>query len=505
MTRLIGRFAGRVGMPARPALLALGWFALACLLIVFLFRDAAARAVRLWIDTPTYSYAFLVVPIAIYLAAHKAGRAALPSVAPLPLLALLQLPIGLAWYAAVAAEIVEAQQFCLLGAVYVTFVALFGWRLARAHLVALLLLGFLVPSGQFLVPPLQVLSAEMAAGLLRLFGAPIYLDGLYIQMPEATYHVERGCAGLNFVLVTMVLALVVGELFYSRLWKKAAVMAGLLAVAVVSNPVRIFAIVYIDWLTNRSTDIVSDHLTYGWAFFAAILAVVLPVAIRFRDADTAGGAADAAPGRAPAAARLATAALLAVGLAAIAPGATFALGRTAARAAEAMPAMPPGLPGLELAQPATWRATRGFLVETSAAYAAAGQPAVAARVILRLTPTPRARLVDRWQPQAAAPAARLLDTAETGAGRVALYQAGGAASRMLFAVCYLAGRHCHPDPASHRRAVLAGLARDPLAGTGLVILSQAVPPARPSDPQRLLAAMELIVGQVAPVLAPAAK
>jgi hypothetical protein len=45
-------------------------------------------------------------------------------------------------------------------------------------------------------------------------------------------------------------------------------MAALLAMAVVSNPVRIFDHL-IDWLTNRSTDIVSDPAC-RWAFSPAI-------------------------------------------------------------------------------------------------------------------------------------------------------------------------------------------------------------------------------------------
>ncbi|MCC6471333.1 MAG: exosortase [Alphaproteobacteria bacterium] len=467
-------------IPGKPTLAALGWLAANLALLFVLFRESAERAVRLWIDSPTYSYAFLIVPISIYLIADKAGRAALPAIRPSPALLLLHVPIALIWYAAVVGEVVEAQQFCLLAAGYVAIAALFGLAVVRAHLVALLLLAFLVPSGQFLILPLQVSSAQVAALLLRLSGAPLFLDGFVIQMPEASYNVESGCAGLNFVLVTIVLALIVGELFYTKLHKKIAVMAGLLAVALIANPVRIYAIILVDWLTNRTTDIVSDHLTYGWAFFAAVLAAVLPIALRYRDdvparpatpPDTA-PAMPVPPPKTGLMQRIAVTGLAGIVLSAVAPLAVLGLGMRATMAIGSLPALPGVVDKARAETVMPWQATDGAMARSGAIYVTEGRPPATVDVTLRLAPTARARLVDRWQPLAMDPVPRFTDTATASAGRAALYQSGALVDRKLWVVCFLVDGTCYPDGGSHRRAVLSAMAREPLARAGFIVLSQ---------------------------------
>jgi hypothetical protein len=130
--------------------------------------------------------AFLIVPISIYRSRNGPTRpvAAHHAVADL---------------AAVAssdrrhvvcgdpAEIVEIQQFCLL-AVYVDRRAVRhadGWRASGGADAPWL------PGAERPVPAgaAAVLSAG-SRGILRVVGAPVYLDHLYIQMP-ASYHVSR--------------------------------------------------------------------------------------------------------------------------------------------------------------------------------------------------------------------------------------------------------------------------------------------------------------------------
>lgn len=490
-------------LPGRQTLVALGWLAASVLPLLFWYRDAAERAVRQWIDIPTYSYAFLIAPLAVYLVADKAGRVSIPPPEPWPLPLALHLPIGLAWYLAVAVEVVELQQFCLLAAVYVTFAALFGLRMVKAHVVALVLLGFMVPTGQFLVPPLQVMSAHASVLLLRLAGAPVFLDGFNILMPEAAYHVEPGCAGLNFVLVTIVLGLVMGELFFRTLFKKVAVMVGLLVAAIVSNPIRIFGIVYIDWQTNRTTDIVSDHLTYGWAFFAAVLAVVLPIALRYRDdaADRPPDSVAAKPAGPGIERKLATTAIGGMALAAMLPLAVLAIGHRTATAAGAMAPLP-AVNGVAPESQTGWRVVAGSIAEIAATYAGHDRPPMRAEAALRLAPTPRARLVERWP---LLEDRRFVEVARTEFGRVGLYRSGTIADRTLWAMCYPVAGTCQPDPGGLRRAIVATLPRDPLARAGYIVLSQPVPPgaAMPRGEQYrpLLAALGQIVAATAPNLA----
>lgn len=490
------------GPAYRTALLA---FAGVLAVLVTLHYDAAARAVQLWTDSPTYSFAYLIVPLSAYLVVHKLGGIAPPRVAPLPWVMLLQLPIAALWYVAVMVEVIEIQQFCLLGAVYVAILAIFGWDVVRTNAVALMLLVFLVPSGQFAIALLQDSSAVLAVLMLRLIGVPVFLDGWVVQLPTSSYFVAPGCAGLNFVLVAIVLALVVGELFYNNLGKRIAVLIGLLAMALIANPIRIFAIIAIDWATNQTTDIVSDHLTYGWAFFAVVLAICLPIAVRFRDdlPGTARAAAPAAPLRLKA--HLATAAALGVVLGGAIPIALFSTAIARTRPAETLPALPTSLNGVPGARE-PWRRLAPATMTAAAAY-------VLPTGVLRLEATlhevavPNLRLLDRFPPPHAADphdeedAPRPLGTAAIAAGELGLFATNDGGEPRVWAVCYLVDGRCLPNGGQYRRAVLKSLPGNPTGRAAIVMASERAGAAgAPGEAKlRLLEAISAAVQGLAPV------
>lgn len=452
----------------------LACLALALAAIVVLHYDAAARAVVLWWDSPTYSFAFLIAPLSIYLVAMKAQPT--PPARPLPALTVLHLPILAVWFLAVALEVIEFQQFALLGAIYVTIVSILGFRVALHHAVAVLLLVFLVPSGQFLVPVLQHLSADLSVAMLRIWGVPVFQDDLVIQLPESSYFVAPGCAGLNFVLVSIVLGLVVGELFYKSVGKRVAVVIGLVGVALIANPIRIFAIIAIDHATNRTTDIVSDHLTYGWAFFAAVLAVCLPVALQFRD-DLAGVGPSSAPEAvAPAPRLLALTAALGVALTALGPLGLMLAGGQGADRLERLPALPASLAEAQ-GQVEPWRRLSGPVAESQASYPLAAGGSMRLQATLRLAPTPERRMLDAWPPpsvvEESQPERR--HVVAVAGGSIATYATAKDGDRRFWAVCFLVDGQCLADGGAYRRAILKALPGAPLGAAGVLIASMPQP------------------------------
>ncbi len=471
--------ASPLGVQPRSYGAVLVWLVIALGAVVALHYHAAERAVRLWHDSPTYSFAFLIVPLAIYLAWMK--PTATPAARPMPWLLVLHLPILAGWYLAVALEVIEIQQFALLGAIYVTIVSLIGYRAALHHAVALLLLVFLVPSGQFAVPPLQYLSADLSVLMLKIWGVPVYQDGLVIQLPESSYFVAPGCAGLNFFLVAIVLALVVGELFYNSVWKRIAVVIGLVAMALIANPVRIFAIIAIDHATNRTTDIVSDHLTYGWAFFAAVLAICLPIALQFRDDLPAATQTPAGP--APDPRRLALTAVLGALLAALGPLGLMLAAPGGERLA-GLPALPASLGGPS-GKVEPWKPVSGRVAEARATYPMDGGGSLQLEATLRSAPAPERRLLDAWPPPSVAgedpPERRHVLSFPTGGASA--YATAKDGDRRLWAVCYMVEGQCLADGGAYRRAILKSLPTTPLVPAGVLIASMPLPYlADPRDP-----------------------
>ena len=91
----------------RPALAVL-LLGLAVLLAVF--WEEGAAAVRIWDTSTAYNHCWLIAPIAAWLAWQRRHRLALIAPAPAPLLALLAIPPALAWLVAERLGIMEGRQ-----------------------------------------------------------------------------------------------------------------------------------------------------------------------------------------------------------------------------------------------------------------------------------------------------------------------------------------------------------------------------------------------------------
>ena len=159
-----------------------------------LFGQEIAGAVRVWAGSRTYNHCFLILPIVIYLVWQR--RDALVAIAPRPapvgLVAILAL--SFLWLFAAKLDILEARQFVFIGIVQAMLFTLLGGTAYRRLLGPLLYLFFLVPSGEFLVPRLQDVTAHFAVAGLHLVGVPVYSDGTFIEIPEGTFVVAEACA-----------------------------------------------------------------------------------------------------------------------------------------------------------------------------------------------------------------------------------------------------------------------------------------------------------------------
>ncbi len=298
---------------------AMGTIAIGLCLLVALFWHAASKAVGIWSTSSAYNHAFLIAPISLYLVYER--RASLVAITPAPDLRalVLALPFAAAWLLAAAAEIDEGRQIALVGFMQVLFLAVLGWPAYRALAFPLLYLWLMVPTGEFLLAPLQAMTAATATEGLRVAGVPVFAEGMQIETPTGTYNVAPGCAGLNFLLAALAFSLLFTNLVYRGRVKRAAAVAVGLAAAIVANWVRVWAIILIDHFTDRQTDIVADHLLYGWGFFAVVMLVAMWLGLRLRDDTPAAAAPTAAAVASPRPIRFTAAAGLTVVLAALAP------------------------------------------------------------------------------------------------------------------------------------------------------------------------------------------
>lgn len=251
--------------------------------ILALDAEAVLRAVDVWSSSKTYNHCFLILPICAYLAWERRDILRKVDPAPFPLAILGILPFAVAWLLARFVSVLEAQQFALMGMVQMALLAVLGLRAYRAAMFPLLYALFLVPSGDFLVRPLQDFTAAFTVGMLELTGVPVYSDGIIIEVPSGTFVVAEACAGLRFLVASVAYGVLFAGLMYGSWTKRLVFVAASIVVPIIANGFRAYGLIMLAQLTNDQAAVDADHIIYGWGFFAAVTLLLTVVGVRFRE------------------------------------------------------------------------------------------------------------------------------------------------------------------------------------------------------------------------------
>jgi EpsI family protein len=255
----------RAWRPALPIMAA------AILAILSIYADTAKSIVAIWRSSDTFAHGYLIVPITLVLVWVKRREVAALAPRPDALGFLLLAAAGFAWLAAEAAQVQVLAQYALLAMVCATVLALCGRRVAWTLAFPLAFLLLAVPFGEAFLPWLMEWTADFTVAALRISAIPLFL-------------------------------------------------ALSVAVPIVANFFRAYAIVMIGHLSGMKLAVGIDHFIYGWLFFGVVIGLLFWLGSLWREP-----ALPASPSRVfleatstPPAAML-CAAIGTVGLAAVAP------------------------------------------------------------------------------------------------------------------------------------------------------------------------------------------
>ena len=207
---------------------------------------------------------------------------------------------------------------------------------------------FAIPIWGVFIPLLQRATIVASPAILGLVGVPTLINGSLVTVPAGTFEIAEGCAGEHFFIVGLTISTLIVLVDSLPLAKSLRLIAVAALVAIVTNWIRVSAIIYIGNATAMRSSLVRDHGAFGWWIFAAALVPILLYARRLSAHDapatataTARAVALARVGDTPTARRIvATLALLAAG-----PAWVVAVGR-----------LPPGpVPNVTLPAVAGWR------------------------------------------------------------------------------------------------------------------------------------------------------
>ncbi|RZU98352.1 EpsI family protein [Spiribacter vilamensis] len=249
----------------------------------------------------SYNHSFLVFPMAAWLAWVMLSRVPVTRVAP-SVVGIVGLALSLGIYALFEAlDFTLGMQMAVPLVVFAAVAGLLGLSVAAVMMVPVGFLYFTVPVWDLSTGILQDISTAMVSALLRLSDVTAHIDLYYITIPSGTFEIEKGCAGLQYVIVGLILTV-----FYAMVWlQRWRTRILLVAVAVVftmiANWIRIYTLILIGhWSQMQHYLIQVSHDEYGWLVFIVAMAPVLWLARRLetREPETAMPRAENPPARA---------------------------------------------------------------------------------------------------------------------------------------------------------------------------------------------------------------
>ncbi|WP_300399404.1 exosortase A, partial [uncultured Sphingobium sp.] len=264
----------------RAHLSALGLIAAA---ILALFHRDVIDMVSIWWNASTFGHCLFIPLLIGWLVQQRLpGLRQLQPVAWAP--GLLWLGAGaFAWLLGAAAGVALFRHGALVVMLQGAAIALLGPAVARALLFPLFYAFFMVPFGEELVPPLQLLTARLSMLLLDLTGVPAHLEGIFITTPTGYFEVAEACSGAKFLIAMAAYGVLVCNVCFRSWRRRILFLTGALGLSILANGVRAYATILVAHLTTVDAAVGFDHVVYGWVFFAIIMIVVMAVAWPFFD------------------------------------------------------------------------------------------------------------------------------------------------------------------------------------------------------------------------------
>ena len=256
--------------------------ALACLVAVWPLGPTALDLVSNWQQSEAYHYAWLVVPMFVYLVGwhHRSLiLAERPQAGWTGVVVAAAAAIG--WSIAAVANIDIGRQLALIVIVHGIVLAALGRALYWRLLPIMGLLFLMLPSADLLLQPLRLLTLKSIEGFALVSGLPYRSEGFSIRVGEHGYLVIDACAGLSHVTLTFFLGYCFGLLVFRSFAKTFGLALFAALLGVLSNVLRVNAIVWIDQLRGFQMDLAA-HGKVQWLVLSFVLALLFRVLVGVR-------------------------------------------------------------------------------------------------------------------------------------------------------------------------------------------------------------------------------
>jgi exosortase A len=262
-------------------------FTLSILLVIAAttYFETIRSMVDIYLRSATFVHGIIILPISLYLIWRRWPL--LKTISPqmsFPGIFLL-LVVSIFWLVSDILGIQVGRHFAVTAVIPAAVITIMGFSFARSIAFPLAYLFFAVPFGEFWVPVLQEITADLAVSFLRLTGIPVLRDGLFLVTPTGNFEVAEACSGIRYMLAALALGTIYAYLSYQRIYKRLIFIVFSLALPILANGVRAYGIIAIAHYSDMKYAIGVDHLIYGWIFFGAVIFLMFLIGNRYRDSD----------------------------------------------------------------------------------------------------------------------------------------------------------------------------------------------------------------------------
>lgn len=241
------------------------------------FWPTFSSMVQIWARSETFTHAFLILPITLYLIWLRRGELAAltPSASRWPWLLLL--PTGLGWFLARLVDVAVVEQAAWVAMLPLAVWAVLGSEVAWRLLFPLGYLFFMVPFGEGFIPPLMQFTAFFTINAVKLTGIPIFAEGTFFTLPSGNWSVVEGCSGVRYLIASIALGALFSYLNFRSTGRRLLFMLLFIVVPIVANGLRAFMIVMIAHYSDMKLALGVDHYIYGWVFFGLVMFILFAI------------------------------------------------------------------------------------------------------------------------------------------------------------------------------------------------------------------------------------
>ena len=209
----------------------------------WLYFDHFDRLLGMW-NTDDYSYCYLVPVVFAYLLYEDRNKLKAFSGGGRWMAYLAFIGVGIFYFVGRIGSLETFLYFSMWLSVGAVILLILGNGVLRTIFFPMFILLFAIPLPQFLTRifslKLRIWSSELSVWMLHLFDITAYQEGNIIDLAVTQLQVVDACSGLRYFFPTILLALLMGHFFTSKLWSKAFLLLISPVVAIISNSFRIF-------------------------------------------------------------------------------------------------------------------------------------------------------------------------------------------------------------------------------------------------------------------------